>query len=113
MPHFYAIAMYRYKDYKSAGLPVLSVKSGMAAAKRQILAYIIAFTVVCALLSVFGYTGYIYLAAVLALGIYWLWVGLTSLKVLSDERWGRKMFFTSLIVTLGVSISIAFGAVLP
>ncbi|MGH7157188.1 MAG: heme o synthase [Candidatus Saccharimonadales bacterium] len=113
MPHFYAIAMYRYKDYKAAGLPVLPVKLGMKAAKRQIMAYIVAFTAVATLLTVFGYTGYIYLAAALALGIYWLWRGYSSYNVLSDERWGRRMFFSSLIVTLGISVAIALGALLP
>ena len=112
MPHFYAIAMYRYKDYKKAGLPVLPVKNGMAAARRQILAYIVAFTVAAVLLSVFGYTGYTYLVVVIGLGIYWLAKGIRQYD-LSDEKWGRQIFFASLIITLGLSIITAFGARLP
>jgi len=30
MPHFYGIAMYRFDDYKAAGIPVLPVQKGMA-----------------------------------------------------------------------------------
>jgi heme o synthase len=112
MPHFYAIAMYRYKDYQAAGLPVLPIVKGMRAARAQIIAYIAAFTLSAGLLSVFGYTGYVYLVVVLALGVYWLTKGLRTYKI-SDEKWGRQMFLTSLIVTLGLSIITAIGARLP
>jgi heme o synthase len=113
MPHFYAIAMYRYRDYKAAGLPVLPVKYGMKAAKLQILAYVAAFTVVCAMLTIFGYTGYIYLGVVTGLGLYWLWRGLQSYKSSTDEKWGRQMFLTSLIVTLGLSFMLSISNWLP
>lgn len=113
MPHFYAIAMYRFKDYQAAKLPVLPVKKGMRAAKSQILAYIVAFMATAALLSAFGYTGYVYLAGVLTLGFYWLKTGVRSLSSMNDTGWGRKMFLTSLIVNLGTAIFIAAGAWLP
>lgn len=113
MPHFYAIAMYRYKDYKAADLPVLPVKKGMAATKRQIIAYIVAFTASASLLSVFGYTGYTYRIVVIVLGIYWLYKGLAGYSTTDDAAWGRRMFFASLIVTLGLSLMIAVGARLP
>lgn len=112
MPHFYAISMYRYKDYKAAGLPVLAVKKGMAAARRQIILYIIGFIVAAASLTFAGYTGYIYLAAVLVLGLYWLGRGIQKYK-LDDEKWGRLMFLTSLVVNLAISVSIALGGHLP
>lgn len=113
MPHFYAIAMYRYKDYKQAGLPVLSVRYGMAASRLQILIYIGAFTLAATSLTFFGYTGYIYLTAAVLLGAYWFWQGMFRLRAQSDNIWGRKMFVTSLIVNLGISLSIALGALLP
>lgn len=111
MPHFYAIAMYRFKDYQAAGLPVLTVRSGMAAARIQIMAYIVLFTIAAALLTVFGYTGYIYLAAILLLGIYWFATGLKSYR-LKDKDWGRKMFIASLKVTVVLSLAIAAGSAL-
>jgi heme o synthase len=113
MPHFYAIAMYRYKDYKAAGLPVLPVKKSMAAARRQIVLYILAYGVVVVLLSILGYTGYIYVAAVLALTAYWIYRGIGKNWSLPDEKWGRQMFLTSLIVSLGWSIMTAIGGRLP
>lgn len=112
MPHFYAIAMYRYKDYKAAGLPVLPVKSGMRAARLQTLAYIVLFTVAAAVLAIAGPAGYIYLATVILLGAYWLFIGL-SFYHLSDDKWGRKMFFASLKVTVVLSVAIAIGSALP
>ena len=113
MPHFYAIAMYRYEDYKRAGLPVLTVEHGMRAARLQIYAYIVGFIAAASALFAFGYTGYIYLAGAVCLGIYWLWRGFFRLRGLSDEIWGRKMFLTSLIINLGISFFIAVGALLP
>jgi protoheme IX farnesyltransferase len=117
MPHFYAIAMYRFNDYKAAGLPVLPVKKGAYRTKLQIMLYIAAFTIAAALLTVFGYTGYIYLAVVLLLGLAWLRLGLQGFRTAgnkaADEKWARKMFFFSLIAILVLSIMIALGGRLP
>ena len=113
MPHFYAIAMYRYKDYKAAGLPILTVKKGMRAAKLQILFYVVAFGISASLLTIFGYTGYIYLLVILGLSLNWLRLGLAGLKTKDDEKWARKMFFYSLIVTLSLSFMLAVGGLLP
>jgi protoheme IX farnesyltransferase len=117
MPHFYAIAMYRFNDYKAAGLPVLPVKKGAYRTKLQIMLYITAFTIAAALLTVFGYTGYIYLTVVMLLGLAWLRLGLLGFRTAgdkaADEKWARKMFFFSLIAILVLSIMIALGGRLP
>ncbi|MBX4188863.1 heme o synthase [Candidatus Saccharibacteria bacterium] len=113
MPHFYTIAMFRYKDYKAAGLPVITVRKGMAAAKKQSMIYIVLFAAAASLLWFYEYTGLFYLLGVLAASGYWLWVGLKYYDNLSDEKWGRKMFFTSLKVLMVLSVCLAFGSVLP
>jgi protoheme IX farnesyltransferase len=112
MPHFYAIAMYRFKDYKAADLPVLTVKKGMTAALRQILLYIFGFGVVMALLTILGPAGYTYLAAAVALTGYWLYRGLYERR-LKDEQWGKRLFLVSLLVNLIWSALTAVGARLP
>jgi protoheme IX farnesyltransferase len=112
MPHFYAIAMYRYDDYKKAGLPVLPVIKGTRAAKAQVLVYITAFILACSLLTVRGYTGYIYIIVVGATSLYWLWLGVSNYNKLPDEKWGRKMFLFSLVVTLVVAVMLSVGSVL-
>jgi protoheme IX farnesyltransferase len=113
MPHFYAIAMYRFKDYMAAGLPVLPVKRGLQAAKLQIILYVIAFIIACASLTLFGYTGYVYLVVVTLAGLSWLWLGLKGFRSADDKRWGRQMFLRSLIVILSLSIMLSVGSVLP
>src|SRR5262249_37725840 len=45
MPHFYAIAMYRFRDYKQAKIPVLPVVKGMKRTKLEILFYTFLFTI--------------------------------------------------------------------
>ena len=108
MPHFYAIAMYRFKDYKAAKLPVMTVRAGVRATKLQIQAYILAFIVAAAALTVFDYTGRIYLLIVLAAGLYWFWLGLKDFAAADNEAWGRKMFLFSLVVNLTFALTISF-----
>ena len=112
MPHFYAIAMYRLDDYAAAGIPVLPVKTDMRTTKIQILAYTLAFVVATLLLTVFGYTGYTYLVVMVAVGLYWLRLGIQGLKAADDNKWARKMFRFSLIVILTLSVMLAVGSVL-
>ena len=113
MPHFYAIAMFRQKDYASAKLPIWSVVYGMKSAKRQILLFVIVYAVVSALLTVFGYTGVIYLTISVALSMYWLYRGISLYNKLEDDKWARKMFGASLLILLAILFLISIGGFLP
>lgn len=113
MPHFYAIAMFRQKDYASAKLPIWSVVYGMKSAKRQILLFVIVYAIVSALLTVFGYTGVIYLTISVALSAYWLYRGISLYNKLEDDKWARKMFGASLLILLVILFLISIGGFLP
>jgi len=90
MPHFYAIAIFRRKDYEKAGLPIWSVERGVKSAKAQILYFVLAYALVAPLLTVYGYTGTVYEVAVIALSVYWLWVGIRDYKTVDDVVWAKK-----------------------
>ena len=113
MPHFYAIAMFRQKDYASAKLPVWSVKYGLKSTKKQILIFAVLYAVVTTLLYAFGYTGIIYLVLSLALSVYWVYRGLSQYNKLEDEKWARKMFGASLLVLMSMLLLISIGGYLP
>lgn len=113
MPHFYAIAVYRFSDYKAAKMPVLPVKKGIPAAKKQIIFYILAFIASAAGLSLFGYTGYTYLAVMLVLGLMWLKLAIKGFGAADDRVWARQLFRFSLVVLVVLSVFISFGGVLP
>jgi len=61
MPHSYAIAIFRLRDYQAAGIPVLPVLRGIRVTKDHMLGYIIAFALAALMLTGTGYAGYGYL----------------------------------------------------
>ena len=113
MPHFYAIGIYRLKDYRAAGLPIWPVKYGARNTKRQMLLYIILFIVANARLSLDGYAGKTYALVAMLLGLWWLYRAAQGYKVGDDVKWARNMFGISLIVLLGFSTMLALNAWLP
>jgi protoheme IX farnesyltransferase len=98
MPHFYAIAMYRFDDYLAVSMPVLPVKKGPFLTKIQMLFYIIAFIVAALMLTVLGYTGYMYTIVAVLFGCTWLWLCIKGFKSNNDKIWARQMFVVSLVV---------------
>lgn len=113
MPHFYAISIFRMKDYAAAGLPVLSVKRGIKTTKLYILLYVLAYAATAPLLTIFGYTGYVYLAVMGALGLLWIWKGVDGFNTADSAAWAGKMFGFSLIVLLAFSVALSVDAWLP
>jgi len=107
MPHFFAIAMYRLKDYAAVPIPVLPIKKGIRATKVQMLLYIIAFIIATNLLTILGYTGYAYQGVATLLGLTWLWLCITGFKVANNQLWARKMFQLSLVVIIVLCVMIA------
>jgi protoheme IX farnesyltransferase len=113
MPHFYAIAIYRLKDYQSAGIPVWPAKKGIFSTKVQMVLFVIGFIVASAMLTIYNYTGFVYLVVVLGIGTVWLLRALAGFKAPDDSKWARKMFFFSLIVTLVMAAILSVGPLLP
>lgn len=107
MAHFYAIAIYRLKDYRAAHIPVWPARYGIRNTKIWILIYIALFAAAASLLSVFGYAGLIYRVAVLLLAGYWLFRGARDLQSGNDDKWARGMFGVSLVVLLGFCVLLA------
>lgn len=113
MPHFYAIAMYRRKDYAAAGLPLLPLVRGDVAAKRHILAYMIGFTAVIVAMSVFALTGAVFLLVMLVACAYWLWLAVSGFRRTDNSRWARQIFGMSLLVLLTFSSLLSLEWFLP
>lgn len=86
MPHFFAIAIYRLDEYAAAAIPVLPVKKGIRTTKIHMIFYIIAFISVCLLLTVFEYTGYIYLLVAVSFGLFWLGLCLKGFRCFEDRK---------------------------
>jgi protoheme IX farnesyltransferase len=110
MPHFFAIAIRRAKDYKAAGLPVLPVVRGNQAAKNQIIAYTLAFVIALFGLTLAGYTGWIYTLIAGLPSLYWLWIGLRGFSAKNDELWAKRVFLLSLVVIVALDAGIAFDS---
>lgn len=73
-PHFWALAIYRYEDYRHAEIPMLPVTHGIAFTKLNIVLYTILLLVVSVLPFVVGMSGWLYLVGALLLGarfLYW------------------------------------------
>jgi len=67
-PHFWALALYRTQDYAKAGLPMLPVTHGSQYTRLMIVLYTLVLVGVSLLPFAIRMSGFLYLAAALALG---------------------------------------------
>jgi len=67
-PHFWALALYRRRDYEAAGVPMLPVTHGVRHTQRRVLQYTVALVAVSVLPFATGMSGVPYLASALVLG---------------------------------------------
>jgi len=92
MPEFYAISIYRQKEYAAAGVPVISVVRGIPRTIREIFAYTLLFVLFTLLLGVLGYGGIIYSVGMGIVGAYWLTLAVQGFSTKNHDAWARKMF---------------------
>lgn len=100
LPEFYSISVYRRDEYKAAHVPVISVIRGIPRTKLEILTYTILFVIATILLTIFGYTGYLYALVMGVLGLYWIWLGTNLFYATDNNLAARKMFKFSLVILL-------------
>jgi protoheme IX farnesyltransferase len=84
-PHFWSLALYRAQDYAKAGLPMLPVTHGRRYTQLMIVLYTAALIAVTMLPFAIRMSGFLYLAAALALGGLFLLYAVQLYRDYSDE----------------------------
>ena len=73
-PHFWALALYRCRDYERVGVPMLPVVAGPAETRRQIVLYSWALVPLATLPAFMGFAGPFYLAVSVVTGAIFLYL---------------------------------------
>lgn len=94
-PHFWALALYRAKEYGSAGIPMLPVTHGNDFTRLHILLYTILLAAVTIMPFASHLSGTIYLVGAMLLNIVFLYHAWRLYRSYSDER-ARRTFFYSI-----------------
>lgn len=92
MPHTFAIAMKKYKDYKAAEVAMLPVVYGFDMTKRQIVVYIACLLPLPFFLAQLG-TTFIVIATIL--NVLWLIMSISGFFTKNDSKWAQVMFLCS------------------
>jgi heme o synthase len=95
-PHFWALALYRRKDYENAGLPMLPITHGEKYTLLNIFLYTIILFAVTLMPFVSGMSGLVYLASAVALGAVFLGYAWKMYRNYSDAL-ARKTFRYSIV----------------
>jgi protoheme IX farnesyltransferase len=94
-PHFWALALYREKEYARAGIPMLPVTHGSAYTRLQILLYTVLLAVATVMPFATQMAGGLYLAGAIPLNIVFLAYAWKLYRHYSDAL-ARKTFFYSI-----------------
>ncbi len=101
LPHFWAIALYRRREYELAGFRVLPTLRGDEATRRRILAWVAGLVVLGVLPSWLSPLGPLYAVAALLLGGCFLWQALQLYRRRTDFE-ARRLFRVSLYYLSGL-----------
>lgn len=104
MPHSYAIAIFRFKDYQAAAIPVLPVKKGITLTKSHILRYIMAFALATVMLTFSGHAGLFYFTVATLVSLIWLVMAWKGFQVTDDRVWARQLFIFSIVAITSLSL---------
>ena len=99
-PHFWALALYRCRDYERAGVPMLPVVAGAEETRRQIWLYSLALVPLAVLPAAIGLGGVTYLVASVALGavfLYLAWRVRTVTEGREADTAARRLFTFSIL----------------
>lgn len=101
LPHFYAIGIFRAREYKSAGIELLTARLGDSRSRRLMICLVAVYLVLCLVLAVW----YLEWQAGTLLAVFagW-WLGVSLHHRQPMIKWARQVFGGSLIVTVGLFV---------
>jgi protoheme IX farnesyltransferase len=98
-PHFYAIALYRRREYERAGFPMLLQRRGEQATRRRIVAWAGALIPLTLVPVAVSRLGPLYAVVALTLGLWFLWQAIRLCRERSDVA--ARSFFRCSLMYLG------------
>ena len=103
-PHFWAISLYRRRDYEAAGFPLLASQIGEAATRRRIVRWVAALIPITLLPVAFSLLGPLYALAAVALGGWFLHHARRLVRE-QDDASARRLFRVSLVHLMGIFVA--------
>ena len=113
-PHFWALAMKFKDDYARANVPMLPVVASPAVVTRKIVIY--SYAMVAATLALAPYAGWLYTAAAVALGAWFLLEAHrlhAQVAAAADRPFPMRLFHLSIAYLTLLFAAIAISALLP
>ena len=113
-PHFWALAMKFKDDYARANVPMLPVVASPAAVTRKIVIY--SYAMVAATLALAPYAGWLYTAAAVALGAWFLLEAHrlhAQVTAAADRPFPMRLFHLSIAYLTLLFAAVAICALLP
>lgn len=83
-PHFWALSLYRARDYERVGVPMLPVVAGLEETRRQILIYSVLLVPIGIAPWFVGLGGLAYLVSSIVLGAYFLWLAFDVYRIRTE-----------------------------
>ena len=111
-PHFWALAIYRRKEYAKVNVPMLPVTHGVEFTRIQILLYTIVLTIVTLLPYVTYMCGIFYLVSALALDTIFLYYVIRMMFDHRDEL-AKKTFNYSIVYLMLLFVALFIDHYLP
>ena len=99
-PHFWALALYRARDYERAGVPMLPVVAGLEETRKQIVIYAALLVPLALLPALMGFGGPLYAVASVVLGAVFLARALAVHRTTEGQeahRVARQLFGFSIL----------------
>ena len=104
-PHFWALALYRCRDYERVGVPMLPVVAGLDETRRQIMIYSVLLAPIGIAPYFFGLGGIVYLAVASVLGVAFVWFAATVYRTREGreaDQAAMRLFKFSLLYLFGL-----------
>ena len=110
-PHFWALALYRCRDYERVGVPMLPVVAGPQETRRQILVYALLLVPLAVTPYFIGLGGLTYLVTSIVLGVVFLALAINVRRVSEGREGDRaaKQLFTFSIFYLFALFAVILG----
>lgn len=91
-PHFWALAIQRYKEYARAEIPMLPVTHGIVFTKKCIVLYTWLLAAVTTLPFVIGMSGYLYFFSIIPLNALFIYRAIQLMRHDNDHVLGGRLF---------------------